>query len=130
MYSLREVLKCEKCNNTPFLSATAESTLKSSLMKTWSAKPHLAEKSLNVRPADAYYITWFTPVEILTNWYSPVIFWTSRQCVLILPQWYHSDSLWCLLGSHRDHNNPWWLFSLKYQVRFLGYDRLVFIRFY
>ena len=59
---------------------------------------------------------------MLNNWYSSVIFWTSPWWVLILPQWYHSDSLWYLLVSCWYHSNPWWIFSQN-----IGLNLLVMI---
>ena len=31
----------------------------------------------------------------------------------------NSDSPWCLIQSHQDHNNPWWLFSQNINFIFL-----------
>ena len=66
-----------------------------------------------------YYIMYFTPVEKLNNWFSPVISCTSPRWVLILPLRYQSDSSWCMLGSHRNHSTPWRLFSWNIGLIFL-----------
>ena len=74
LHSAIFLTKIYESSNTPCLSAPAESTPETSPVKIWLVKPLLAEKRLNFHLPDAYYIVQFTPVEILDNWYSPVIF--------------------------------------------------------
>ena len=101
----------------PCLRAPAEFTPQSSLVKICPVKPLSTEKIFNL--PDAYYIIQFTPLELLSNWFSQVIFWTTLRWVLILPKWHNSDRPWCLLGSHRDHSSPRWLFSRNIVLNFL-----------
>ena len=102
---------------TPCLSTPVASNLESSPVKIWSLKLLPLKKVWIFRLLNAYYTIQFTPAEILNNWRSLMIFWTSSQWILILPPWYYS--LWCLPGSRWNHSNLWWLFSWNIELNVL-----------
>ena len=65
---------------------------------------------------------------MLNKWYCQVVFWTSPPmsfALVVSLRWYFVPS-WVSLGSQQSVDT---LFP-KYQVKFLDYDRLVFICFY
>ena len=115
-------------HKTRCLSVSPESTLENSPGKIWPAKSLPAEKTLNF-PSRSILHNLVHPVEMLSNWYSSVIFWTSSRWILILSGWYHSYRPCCLLGSHQINAIRSYFFP-KYWFNFLGYDIFIFIRFY
>ena len=111
--------------DTPCLSTPAKSTPESYLVKIWPIRPLSSEKYWTFHLPSVYQKIQFNTGEIISNWYSPMNLWTSRRWCLILSQWCHSDSPWCLLGPCQDRSNPWWFFFQKIVLSFL-----VFIQFY
>ena len=88
----------------PCLGALAESTQETIPIKMWSIKPLSAEKCLNI------LLIYFIPVDMLINWFTTGIFWTSPNEFCSV-KWCHSKSPVYLLRPHQNHSNHWWLYS-------------------
>ena len=109
----------------PCLGALAESTQGTVPIKMWSIKPLSAEKCLNI------LLIYFIPVDMLINWFTTGIFWTSPNefCFYLSQVVSLKKSCVSPTASSESQQSVVTLFS-KYRIKSLGYDRLILFCFY